>query len=124
MQLGDVVNAMAAGNGKPLDGVRVLAVEQMQALPYATQLLARLGADVVKVERPGGGELARSSQPAMPDPAGSEVGATFPRPHPPKRSLCLDLPPDARRRLLRHLARRSEPPPPGKEGVRTVRYML
>src|SRR3546814_2290253 len=39
MQLGDVVNAMAAGNGKPLDGVRVLAVEQMQALPYATQLL-------------------------------------------------------------------------------------
>src|SRR3546814_4361755 len=63
MQLGDVVNAMAAGNGKPLDGVRVLAVEQMQALPYATQLLARLGADVVKVERPGGGALARSSQP-------------------------------------------------------------
>ena len=38
--------------GKPLDGVRILALEQMQALPYATQLLARLGADVVKVEPP------------------------------------------------------------------------
>ena len=30
------------GNGKPLEGVRVLALEQMQSLPYATQLLARL----------------------------------------------------------------------------------
>ena len=48
--------------GKPLDGVRVLAAEQMQALPYATQLLARLGADVVKVEPPAG-ESGRGSQP-------------------------------------------------------------
>ena len=40
MELGDVVNAAAAGNGKPLDGVRVLALEQMQALPWATQLLS------------------------------------------------------------------------------------
>ena len=45
--------------GKPLDGVRVLAAEQMQALPYATQLLARLGADVVKVEHPVHGESGR-----------------------------------------------------------------
>ena len=52
VQLGEVANAGAAGNGKPLDGVRVLALEQMQALPWATQLLARLGADVVKVEHP------------------------------------------------------------------------
>src|SRR5437867_8402284 len=48
---------------RPLDGVRVLAAEQMQALPYATQLLARLGGDVVKVE-PLGGESGRGSQPA------------------------------------------------------------
>ena len=50
MRLGDVANPDASPWGKPLDGVRVLAAEQMQALPYATQLLARLGADVVKVE--------------------------------------------------------------------------
>ena len=41
--------------GKPLDGIRVLALEQMQALPFATQLLGRLGAEVVKVEAPGTG---------------------------------------------------------------------
>ena len=42
--------------GSPLDGVKVLAVEQMQSLPFATQLLARLGAAVVKVEHPVRGD--------------------------------------------------------------------
>ena len=91
MQLGDVVNADAAQFGKPLDGVRVLAAEQMQALPYATQLLARLGADVVKVEHPGSGESGRGSFPHMLDPEGRKVGATFLRNNLGKRSLALDL---------------------------------
>ena len=77
MRLGDIANAGAAGAGKPLDGVRILALEQMQALPYATQLLARLGAEVVKVEHPKGGDLGRGSLPAMADPDGRQVGATF-----------------------------------------------
>ena len=46
MQLGDIGNPDAIPHGKPLDGVRILAAEQMQSLPFATQLLARLGADV------------------------------------------------------------------------------
>ena len=44
MRVGDVGNPDAAKYGKPLDGIRVLAAEQMAALPFATQLLARLGA--------------------------------------------------------------------------------
>ena len=56
MRLGDVANEGAQQYGKPLDGVRVLAFEQMAAMPFATQLLARLGADVVKVEHPVHGE--------------------------------------------------------------------
>ena len=36
MRVGDVANEDAAKYGKPLEGVRVLALEQMQALPYAT----------------------------------------------------------------------------------------
>jgi crotonobetainyl-CoA:carnitine CoA-transferase CaiB-like acyl-CoA transferase len=77
MRLGEVANAEASVHGKPLDGVRVLAMEQMQSLPFATQLLARLGADVVKIESPHGGDQGRSSLPALNDPAGRRVGATF-----------------------------------------------
>jgi formyl-CoA transferase len=91
MRLGDTANADAAGYGKPLDGVRVLAAEQMQALPYATQLLARLGAEVVKVEHPVAGESGRASSPAMLDPDGREVGATFLRNNFNKRSVGIDL---------------------------------
>ena len=68
MRLGDVANADAERYGKPLDGVRILAAEQMQALPFGTQLLARLGAQVVKVEHPGEGESGRGALPARPDP--------------------------------------------------------
>ncbi|MFP5255133.1 MAG: CaiB/BaiF CoA transferase family protein [Acidimicrobiia bacterium] len=106
MRLGDIANADAAPNGKPLDGVRVLALEQMQALPYATQLLARLGAEVVKVEHPEGGDLGRGSQPAMTDPEGRSVGATFLRNNLGKRSVCIDLKSDAGRRLVLDLAPR------------------
>jgi formyl-CoA transferase len=106
VRLGDIANDGAAGNGKPLDGVRILALEQMQALPYATQLLARLGADVVKVEHPKGGDLGRGSQPAMLDPEGRSVGATFLRNNLDKRSICIDLKSPAGRDLVLRLAPR------------------
>ncbi len=91
MRLGDVNNPDAMQYGKPLDGIRVLAAEQMQALPYATQMLARLGAEVVKVEHPVHGESGRASTPAMVDPEGRNVGATYLRNNLNKRSLGIDL---------------------------------
>src|SRR5690349_16757381 len=91
MRVGDIVNEEALPYGKPLDGIRVLAAEQMQALPYATQLLGRLGADVVKVEHPVHGESGRGAAPAMADPEGRAVGATFLRNNLSKRSVGLDL---------------------------------
>jgi formyl-CoA transferase len=101
VQLGDIANADAAGNGKPLDGVRILALEQMQSLPWATQLLGRLGAEVVKVEHPKGGDSGRGSLPAMTDPEGRRVGATFLRNNLSKRSICVDLKhPDGRQVIL------------------------
>jgi crotonobetainyl-CoA:carnitine CoA-transferase CaiB-like acyl-CoA transferase len=75
---------------RPLDGVRILALEQMQALPFATQLLGRLGADVVKVE-PITGESGRTSTPFIEDPDGRKVGATFLRNNLNKRTLSIDL---------------------------------
>lgn len=104
MRLGDVGNSEALVNGKPLDGVRILALEQMQALPFATQLLARLGADVVKVEHPTGGDLGRGSLPAMVQADGRKAGATFLRNNLNKRSIAIDLKSDQGRALVLALA--------------------
>jgi crotonobetainyl-CoA:carnitine CoA-transferase CaiB-like acyl-CoA transferase len=106
MRLGDIANPQAASNGKPLDGVRILAAEQMQALPFATQLLARLGAEVVKVEHPTQGESGRGAMPAMEDPDGRRVGATFLRNNLNKRSVGLDLKSPRGRELFMELAGR------------------
>jgi formyl-CoA transferase len=106
VRLGEVVNPEASTFGKPLEGVRVLALEQMQALPYATQMLGRLGADVVKIEAPGTGDLGRSAQPAMADPDGRAVGATFMRNNLSKRSIVIDLKQPAGRDLALRLAQR------------------
>ena len=94
------------GPGRPLDGVRILALEQMQSLPYATQMLARLGADVVKVEPPHGGDSGRGSLPAMTDPDGRRVGATFLRNNLGKRSVCVNLKHPRGRDLVLRLASR------------------
>jgi formyl-CoA transferase len=77
--------------GRPLDGVRILAVEQMQSLPFATQLLAQLGAEVVKVEHPEQGDSGRASLPAVRDVDGRDVGATYLRNNLFKQSLTVDL---------------------------------
>ncbi|HEY3701218.1 MAG TPA: CoA transferase [Acidimicrobiales bacterium] len=103
MRLGDIANAGVADRGKPLDGVRVLSFEQMQALPFATQLLARLGAEVVKVESPAG-DLGRTSAPMMTDPQDRPVGATFLRNNLNKRSVCVNLKEERGRELVLRLS--------------------
>jgi crotonobetainyl-CoA:carnitine CoA-transferase CaiB-like acyl-CoA transferase len=91
VRVGEVRHAERGVWGKPLAGVRVLAVEQMQALPYATQLLAHLGADVVKVEPPGRGDSGRLAEPSLVDRDGRRVGATYLRNNLSKRSVAIDL---------------------------------
>lgn len=75
----------------PLRGLRILAVEQMQALPFGTQLLGFLGAEVVKIEHPVHGDSGRGSRPSLRDRDGREVGATYLRTNLNKRSLAVDL---------------------------------
>jgi formyl-CoA transferase len=102
MRIGEVRHPERASQGKPLDGVRVLALEQMQALPYATQLMAHLGADVVKVEHPEHGDSGRGAQPRIRDAEGRAVGATFLRNNLSKRSVGIDLKqPEGRDLVLR-----------------------
>ncbi len=104
MKLGDIANADALPNGKPLEGVRILAVEQMQALPFGTMLLARLGAEVVRVEHPRDGESGRGSVPWMIDADGRKAGATFVRNALNKKSVGIDLKHPDGKRLVKELA--------------------
>ena len=105
MRLGEIENA-DRGARRPLEGVRILALEQMQALPYATQLMAHLGADVVKVEHPGTGDSGRGASPAITDLDGRRVGATYLRNNLSKRSLAIDLKTASGRDLVKRLVPR------------------
>ncbi|MCX5417183.1 CaiB/BaiF CoA-transferase family protein [Streptomyces sp. NBC_00059] len=49
----------ASADALPLSGITVVSIEQAVAAPFATRQLADLGARVIKVERPGGGDFAR-----------------------------------------------------------------
>lgn len=70
-----------------LDGVRVLDLTRLLPGPYATQLLADVGADVIKIEDTDGGDYARY----MPPMTDSGVGAVFDAVNRSKRSVALDL---------------------------------
>jgi formyl-CoA transferase len=52
---------------KPLDGIRIIDFTHVQAGPACTQLLGFYGADVIKVERPGSGDVTRSQLRDIPD---------------------------------------------------------
>jgi itaconate CoA-transferase len=77
---------LAAQGTAPLHGVRVLAVEQAVAAPFATRQLADLGAEVIKIERPGGGDFARDY-----DRAVSGLSSYFFWLNRGKKSVVLDL---------------------------------
>jgi len=71
----------------PLDGVRILDLSRLLPGPYGTQLLADLGATVVKIEQPGLGDYYRDEKPQLPD-GNSRIFAMLNR---NKESLALDL---------------------------------
>lgn len=71
----------------PLAGVRVLDLTRVLAGPYCTMVLADLGAEVVKIERPGVGDDARQFGPFLP----SGVSAYFASINRGKKSVTLDL---------------------------------
>ena len=73
----------------PLNGVRVLTVEQYGAGPFGTMFLADQGAEVIKIENPNdGGDMSRAVGPHFFAPGDSEFFHSFNR---NKKSLTLDL---------------------------------
>ncbi|MBI3073036.1 MAG: CoA transferase [Deltaproteobacteria bacterium] len=89
---------------KPLDGVRVLDLSRVLSGPFATMHLADMGADVVKLEHPKGGDDARAFGP--PFIAGEST--YFMSVNRGKRSVALDLKSERGREVVRALARVSD----------------
>ena len=89
---------------KPLQGLRVLDFSRVLAGPFATQILAELGAEVTKVERPRSGDESRSFEPKAP---GGE-SAYFLALNRAKRSITINLKSERGREVARALAGRMD----------------
>ena len=84
----------------PLAGMRVLDFTRILSGPYATMLLADLGAEVIKVERPGAGDDTRAWGP----PFSGGISTYFAAVNRGKRSVAIDLKREPGRELARRLA--------------------
>src|ERR1700749_4968430 len=94
----------------PLAGLRVLELARILAGPWAGQILADLGADVIKVERKGAGDDTRGwGPPFVAAAGGGHLGAAyFHATNRGKRSIELDFETEEGRRIVRKLAARSD----------------
>lgn len=88
---------------RALDGVKLLAFEQVLSGPFATCLLADMGAEVIKVERPGSGDVIRSWDSVV---KGLSSGYVWLNRN--KRSLTVDVKKDQGREILQRLAKSAD----------------
>ena len=90
----------------PLQGFRVIDLSRILAGPWAGQMLADLGAEVIKIERPGSGDDTRGwGPPYMPDGAGKATteAAYFHGANRGKQSVCIDMSKPGGQALVRDL---------------------
>ena len=95
----------------PLTGIKVLDLSRVLAGPWAGQMLADLGADVVKVERPGAGDDTRSwGPPYLKDEQGQDTreAAYFLCANRNKRSIAIDIAQPEGQQLVRRLAEQAD----------------
>ena len=88
---------------RALDGIKILAFEQVLSGPFATCLLADMGAEVIKVERPGVGDVIRNWDSVV---RGLSSGYVWLNRN--KRSLTVDVKKDKGREILQQLANKSD----------------
>ena len=89
---------------KPLEGIKVLDLSRVLAGPWCTQLLADLGAEVIKVERPGSGDDTRHWGPPWRGEGNSRVAAYFLSCNRGKKSAAIDFAQEEGAALVRELA--------------------
>lgn len=90
-----------------LEGIRVLDLTNVLAGPFCSYQMAQLGADVIKVEVPGGGDLARQLG-ADPQLNKAKMGASFLAQNAGKRSMTVNLKSEAGREVFRRLVQSAD----------------
>ena len=91
---------------QPLNGVRVLAVEQYGAGPFGTMYLANQGAEVIKIENPrDGGDMSRAVGPYFLGPGDSEFFQSF---NANKHSMTINLQKDEGQQLFHELVKTAD----------------
>ncbi len=88
---------------KPLQGVRILDLTNVLAGPFCCHQLAHMGADVIKVEVPGAGDLARRLG-ADPDLNAKKMGVSFLAQNSGKRSITINMKAASGKRVFKELA--------------------
>ena len=89
---------------KPLEGVRILDLSRVLACPFATMLLAEMGAEVIKVEQPGAGDETRGFEPFF----DFGVSGYYLACNRAKRSITVDMRKEGGRQVIRDLAARAD----------------
>ena len=97
--------------GLPLSGIKIIDLTRVLAGPIASQMLADLGAEVIKIERPGGGDDARAfGPPYLVDPEGKQNNnnSFFLCANRGKKSVTLDLSKPEGQAIVRELAKTAD----------------
>lgn len=92
----------------PLEGVRIIALEQYIAGPYCTMWLADNGAEVIKIERPGVGDPRRNYMPVIEDKSGKKAYGGFMEYNRNKKSLALDIQSEKGKEIYKELVRNAD----------------
>jgi len=93
---------------RPLDGIRVLGVENQVAGPYCTMMLAAQGAEVIKIESPGTGDSAREMGPIIKNDKGEKFSGYFLRFNRNKKGITLDINSERGKEIFKELVKESD----------------
>ncbi len=92
---------------RPLEGLTILDLSRVLACPFASMILAELGADVIKVEQPGSGDETRGFEPVV-QGEGGDVSAYYLAFNRSKRSITVNLRSAEGQDIVRRLAMQSD----------------
>ena len=92
----------------PLRNIRVLDLTHIVAGPFCSMILGDMGAEVIKIERPGTGEQARANQPIMHNDKGESISARFLGVNRNKKSVSLDLRDSRAKKAFEKMIRESD----------------